>query len=152
MDPNEESTAIVLLNGYDMPIKFPSKSVFTPLHYCCLQSSSAKKEDSNNERSTTKSHNNGSETSELLLCHCGPVVNHRRREMNSCTNPSKMQETSQTKWTKRMQKTEEGRSCSVVTSAEVKHSLHVCVTVKEPTYVHSGGLHEGRLKVSNKNL
>lgn len=95
---------------------------------------------------------NGSETNELLLCHCGPVVNHRWREMNSCTNPSKMQETSQTRWTKRMQEPEEGRSFSVVTSAEVKHSLHVCVTVKEPTYVHSGGLHEGGLKVSNKNL
>lgn len=35
-----------------------------------------------------------SETNELLLCHNGPTVHHRQREMNSYTNPSKMQETS----------------------------------------------------------
>lgn len=32
-----------------------------------------------------------------------------------------------------MQEPEKERNCSVVTSTEVKHSLHVCVTVKEPT-------------------
>lgn len=55
--PNEEFIAIVLLNGYHMLIKLPSKFMFTPTHYCCPQSSSVMKGDINNERYTSQTHN-----------------------------------------------------------------------------------------------